>query len=236
MLAASQAERQEMAFVHVLVNLNRGRPGAAAAWLDTVRTINPNPFYPWVASAYYGGAAPDTSRLDANFNDVLRSGQGDEAAALRVIAGQRERAAADTLQGFWSRMLPLTEAQLAVKRRDPSAVRLMDVADSLWRGHEANAEWASMLIARLYQEQGRADRALRAIRRRYSALGYPNPPGLAESLRLEGQLAALVGDKVGAIRAYRNYLKARVDPEPARFAQRDSVRAELAAIGDLEVR
>jgi tetratricopeptide (TPR) repeat protein len=235
-LAASQAERQEMAFVHVLVNLNRGRPGAAAAWLDTVRTINPNPFYPWVASAYYGGAAPDTSRLDANFNDVLRSVQGDEAAALRVIAGQRERAAADTLQGFWSRMLPLSEAQLAVKRRDPSAVRLMDVADSLWRGHEANAEWASMLIARLYQEQGRADRALRAIRRRYSALGYPNPPGLAESLRLEGQLAALVGDKVGAIRAYRNYLKVRVDPEPARFAQRDSVRAELAAIGDLEVR
>ena len=223
-----------MAFVHVLVNLNRGRPGAAAAWLDTLRTVSPNPFYPWVAAAFYGGEPADTGRLSPDLNDFVRSLRGDEAAGRRVMAFQRDRAAADTLQGFWFRMLPLTEAMLAVKRRDPAAARLMDVADSLWRGQEGNAEWASLLIARLYQEQGRTDRALRAVRRRYSSLGYPNPPGLAESLRLEGKLASASGDKVGAIRAYRNYLKVRADPEPARMAQRDSVVAELAAIGDLE--
>ena len=233
-LAASQAERQEMALVHVLVNLNRGRPGAAARWLDTLHTITPNPFYPSVAANFYGGDPADTTRLDANLIDFLKAMRGDEAAGERLVASLRGRAAADTLQGFWSRMLPLTEAMVAVKRRDPAAARLTDVADSLWRGHEGNAEWASILIARLYREQGRADRALRAIRRRYSSLGYPNPPGLAESLRLEGKLAALAGDKVGAIRAYRNYLRVRADPEPARFAQRDSVLAELAAVGDLE--
>lgn len=48
------------------------------------------------------------------------------------------------------------------------------------------------------------------------------------------QLAALADDKVGATRAYRNYLKLRVDPEPSRVAQLDSVRAELSALGDLE--
>jgi hypothetical protein len=43
-------------------------------------------------------------------------------------------------------------------------------------------------------------------------------------------------DKVGAIRAYRNYLKMPVDPEPSRVPQLDSVRAELSATGDLEGR
>jgi hypothetical protein len=46
----------------------------------------------------------------------------------------------------------------------------------------------------------------------------------------------LADDKVGAIRAYRNYLRMRVDPEPSRVPQLDSVRAELSAVGDLEKR
>jgi mxaJ protein len=35
-------------------------------------------------------------------------------------------------------------------------------------------------------------------------------------------------------RAYRNYLRMHVDPEPSRVPQLDSVRAELSAVGDLE--
>jgi hypothetical protein len=65
-------------------------------------------------------------------------------------------------------------------------------------------------------------------------MGQPEPHGLAESFRLEGKLAALADDRVGAIRAYRNYLKLRTDPEPSRIPQRDSVLAELKAIGPLE--
>ena len=90
----------------------------------------------------------------------------------------------------------------------------------------------SIQLARLYEEQGRTDRALRAVRRRFSPNGEPEPPGLAEAYRLEGKYASQLGDK--AIRAYRNYLRMRVDPEPSRIPQRDSVRAELAKVGDLE--
>jgi hypothetical protein len=56
------------------------------------------------------------------------------------------------------------------------------------------------------------------------------PAGLAE-----WRLAAVADDKLGAMRAYRNYLRLRVDPEPSRVPQLDSVRAELRALGDLKV-
>ena len=64
----------------------------------------------------------------------------------------------------------------------------------------------------------------------------PEAGGLAESYRLEGRLAALADDKIDALRAYRNYLRLRVDPEPSRVPQLDSVRAELSAVGDLEAK
>jgi hypothetical protein len=65
-------------------------------------------------------------------------------------------------------------------------------------------------------------------------LGEPEASGLAESLRLEGRLAALADDKVGALRAYQNYLRLRFDPEPSRVPQLDSVRTEIRALGGLE--
>ncbi len=126
------------------------------------------------------------------------------------------------------------EALLAVDRGDPAAERLVDYADSLWVGREGNASWASIQLARLYQAQGRTDRALRAVRRRWLPLGSPEPVGLAESYRLEGQLAAKLGDRQAAIAAYRNYLRLRFDPDSSRIPQRDSVRAEYAAIADVE--
>ena len=108
------------------------------------------------------------------------------------------------------------------------------IADSLWVGREGNASWASIQLARLYEAQGRTDRALRAVRRRWMPLGQPDSEGLAESYRLEGQLAAKLGDRQAAIAAYKNYLRLRFDPDSSRIPQRDSVRAEYAAIADVE--
>jgi eukaryotic-like serine/threonine-protein kinase len=234
-LAVSRSDRLEMANMHMITLLNRGRPLEAAKWGDTLYSINPpNGNSAGLAALYYGGVLPDSSLVTDDLKDFLRFTHGDPAATQRVLAFQRAKVAADTLQGFWFRWLPVTEAMLAVQRHDPDAGRKVDLADSLWRGREGNAEFAAIQLARLYQAQGRIDRALRAIRRRYYGNGEPNPPGLAEALRLEGQLAALAGDKAGAIRAYRNYLKVRVDPEPSMIPERDSVRAELAAVGDLE--
>lgn len=49
---------------------------------------------------------------------------------------------------------------------------------------------------------------------------------LASHLREEGRLAALTGDRDGAIRAYDHYLALRSDPEPALRPVVEAVRAE----------
>jgi hypothetical protein len=56
------------------------------------------------------------------------------------------------------------------------------------------------------------------------------PRYLATFLREEGRLAALTGDTVGAIAAYRHYLGLRSDPEPAVRPEVEQVRSELAAL------
>jgi serine/threonine-protein kinase len=235
-LAVARGDRVEMATMHAVTLLNRGRPTEAAKWLDTLHSVGTpqSGNFAGLAYLYYGSTTMDTMFLTADFRDFIGLARGDPAATQRSLAFQHARVAADTLQTFWYRWLPVTEAMLAVRRHDPDAERKVDLADSLWRGRQGNAEFASIQLARLYQAQGRIDRALRAVRRRYSSNGEPNPAGLAESLRLEGLFAAQSGDKAGAIRAYRNYLKVRVDPEPSMIPQRDSVRAELAKVGDTE--
>ena len=59
------------------------------------------------------------------------------------------------------------------------------------------------------------------------------PPFLSSFLREEGRLAALTGDRAGAIRAYRHYLMFRYDPEPSVRPEVDRVRRELAAMTTL---
>ncbi|HEX5004734.1 MAG TPA: protein kinase [Gemmatimonadales bacterium] len=237
-LATTQAARNDMAFSRWFYLLNWGRPAEAAQWLDTLRTISPGSavIQSVLGAIWYGGEAPDTTTLRANPDAVaiLRFAQGDLSLGPGMIKDLKARAAKDTLQGFWYRWAPVVEAWVAVERGDPGAERLVEVADSLWKGREGNANFAAIQIARMYEKQGRPDRALRAVRRRFSPNGEPEPPGLAEAYRLEGMYAAQLGDRADAIRAYRAYLRLRVDPEPSRIAQRDSVRAELAKIGDLE--
>jgi len=231
--ATTTSERADVARIHVVALWNRGRPAEAGKWVDTLRSLNPGPApsLPVAGAIWFGGESPDTSALSGDVAELWRLSQGDLAAGDRLVAYLRARAAKDTLTG--ARSASLFEAWVAVERGTPTADRLVDVADSMWQGYGSNG-WSSIQLARLYQAQGRVDRALRAVRRRFSNLGQPSSLGLAESYRLEGKLAAQVGDTADAIRAYRNYLRMRVDPEPSRIPQRDSVRAELAAVGDRE--
>ncbi len=53
---------------------------------------------------------------------------------------------------------------------------------------------------------------------------------LSSFLREEGRLAALTGDTVGAVGAYRQYLALRPDPEPEVRPEVERVRGELAAL------
>ena len=235
-LSATKAERIDVATARTHYLWNLGRPAEAAKWIDTLATLNRTTagVQSVLGAFWFGGGPADTTLMTADQLDSWRFWRGDVAAGQRLLEFWRDRAAKDSTNAFYPRAAALVEAKLALDRHDPAAPRLVDVADSLARGRQAAAAWSSLELARLYERQGRVDRALRAVRRRWIPLGEPEPAGLAESYRLEGRLAALADDKVGAIRAYRNYLRMRVDPEPSRVPQVDSVRAELSAVGDLE--
>ena len=53
---------------------------------------------------------------------------------------------------------------------------------------------------------------------------------LAPALREEGRLAAQLGDREGAVRAYEHYLTLMSDPEPSLQPDVEQVRAELARL------
>jgi hypothetical protein len=136
----------------------------------------------------------------------------------------------------WLREIPrsyglLLRAQLAAKRRSPELPSLLAQLDSAL----VNASFmppfifvGNLIASRLYEEQGNLPRALAAIRRRVWDL-IPNPYYVTYH-REEGRLAALNGDREGAIRAYRRYLALRSGAEPRLQRQVAQVRAELEAL------
>ncbi len=122
----------------------------------------------------------------------------------------------------------LLEAWLASAARHSDAPRHVNRLDSLSRKSPAgwNEAW-NLVVARLLEAQGDVPRALAAVRRRVYGMV---PRYLSTYLREEGRLAALGGDRAGAIRAYQHYLALRWDPEPSLRPEVDRVRAELAEL------
>ena len=85
----------------------------------------------------------------------------------------------------------------------------------------------NLVLAHLWEAQGDLPRALQAVRRRAAGYGL-TPKFMSTFLREEGRLAALVGERGEAIRAYQGYLALRPDPEPSVKPEVDQVRADLA--------
>ena len=107
--------------------------------------------------------------------------------------------------------------------RDGAILGAWDPSDAGSLGVPGN-----LVLARLLETQGDIPGALTAVRRRpYVAtlLIY-----LSSFLREEGRLAALTGDRAGAIRSYRHYLALRSNPEPSLKQEVERVRAELAKL------
>ena len=124
----------------------------------------------------------------------------------------------------------MIEAWGLVEQSSSAALSALKVADSTFNGATTNTEWTSMAVARLHLRVGQHQQALTALRRRAAAVGSFPFEGSVEALRLEGLLLAKLGRKAEAIQAYKTYLWWRTDPEPSKIPQRDSVRAELAAL------
>jgi serine/threonine-protein kinase len=127
----------------------------------------------------------------------------------------------------------LLEAMVESMRSRPDGSPALERLDSLMTqgtGYELPGNVANLMIARWREMQGDYARGLAAHRRHrvgvHPLFSYVTPAHLRE----EGRLAALVGDTVGAIRAYDHYLTIRDDPDAVMQPQVDSVRAELAAL------
>jgi hypothetical protein len=112
----------------------------------------------------------------------------------------------------------------AVERLD-SLTRLLDVASA----PTSRLAQQAIVGARMWEKLGEPARAL-ALVGRYAVWSTEAVPYLALQLREQGRIAARVGDRKRAIRAYEHYLGMRSMAEPSVMPQVDSVRRELAAV------
>jgi serine/threonine-protein kinase len=255
--AGSQRERLRVLMLHRVLALNRGRPSEALAALNAARPLSSDSHVLLRASVldglYWEGdsaaaerAARELERTadtpparDAGdrlvqFRDrcVLEQWRVWRRQAMALDAGIDRLGTADpAVDVRWVPLyvgtcVALLRAARAVLERRPDAALLVGRFDSLSQ-QDVVLEEASLVAARLWQALGNPERALAAARRR---MRYWTPTFLSSYLREEGRLAALTGDRAGAIRAYRHYLALRYNPEPALRPQVDAVRAELARL------
>jgi hypothetical protein len=146
----------------------------------------------------------------------------------------RARASADWLRrhpegGPRNRVLSvLPEMLMASRARRPEGAALRAFVDSVTlNGCCELPEFVIVVLARAYEQSGDAAGALRVVRR---GVWYSPPRQVSTLLREEGRLAAQLGDRADAIRAYEHYLALRSDPEPALRPERDRIRAEVTRL------
>ena len=237
-----------------ILAINRGRPLEAARALrnmESVRTTAATaPFA--VADAIFNDGdkaagdsaarelartvAADTARTQTP-DEIRRSSAGIAVLSMWYLQqgeSTRALAAADWLRRHEksqprNRILSLLpEMVLSSRARRPESAAIRAHVDSaMLDGCCALPEFVNSSLVSAYEQGGDFNGALRAVRR--AALYYP-PRQLTHHLREEGRLAARLGDRAGAVRAYQHYLALRSDPEPALRAERDEVRTELGRL------
>ena len=125
------------------------------------------------------------------------------------------------------------DAAVAASERPADSRELLVRADSIQLfSLTVNWSYYPVVMAMLYDAIGEPKEALRLLRRRFvgGTDGADEVAMLSTTLRQEGRIAESIGDRDGAVRAYRRYLAFRADPDPSLVPQRDSVHASLAAL------
>jgi serine/threonine-protein kinase len=166
------------------------------------------------------------------------TGQPVEAQAaarrLRAAAGSDDPAAVPRLAAAWVVLLDAVDAEEDNTGAGETILRLDSIVATGGfagdRGEYLGAV-ARLVLARLRERQGEIKEALAVTRQRrsYDWQGQGTAM-LSTFLREEGRLAALAGNREGAIVAYRRYLALRSDPEPAVHDAVERVRIELARL------
>jgi tetratricopeptide (TPR) repeat protein len=181
-----------------------------------------------------GSAARYEQNVDICLVELWRLERGDLRTIDRAMARLRTPAVrsdsgAATLIG--SVCAALLAAKAAVEQRHAEASGTLRVLDSvlLTVGTMPSGIPENLIAARLHARSGDLPRALAAVRRRARWSTLP-ADYLASYAREEGRLAAALGDRSGAIRAYRHYLALRSMPEPPIAPQVAQVRGELAKL------
>ncbi|MCH7490694.1 MAG: hypothetical protein IID05_08360 [Gemmatimonadetes bacterium] len=176
------------------------------------------------------GAARDQAR-DVCYVGVWHAARGERMEARRTVSklGEISNLATDALARTGASTCELLlKTFMADSAEAPGlAERLDSLALTGPTGRIPPLTVLNLILAGIWESQGRIDRALAAVRRRTFALAGPE---VGATLREEGRLAALAGDTAGAIWAYHQYLRPRDQAEPAVRVLDDVIRAELARL------
>jgi tetratricopeptide (TPR) repeat protein len=204
-----------------------------------------------------GSDARAVAKIDVCVATLWRLSRGELGGAAQAITRLRTREPGDSPEALRSNSVcaALLDAKLAAASRAPKAGEVLDRLDSLMRsgpGGSRNGppvaftlspayvrsmvgispvgfeDFANLEVAWLRERQGDNRAALAAVRRRPYA--YHLSDYLAPHLREEGRLAALTGDRSGAVTAYQHYLALRSNPEPSLRPKVEAVRAELTKL------
>jgi hypothetical protein len=164
----------------------------------------------------------------------LWHGSGREASGLdqaiqmsRAAIGSPATASYRIDAALWATLLEALRESRG-SSAGPALMRLDSLAATGPQQNRTLVRIANLETARLFEQAGDPARALRAVRRHTYDLG--DYSFVATVAREEGRLAALTGDKPGAIAAYQKYLRFRTDPEPGLVPERDRIKAELARL------
>jgi DNA-binding SARP family transcriptional activator/TolB-like protein len=237
-----------------MLALNRGRPSHAAEMLRRVAQLglsdNARRFA--IAAALYD----DGDRLSADSAvQHMALTLARDTVGLESHDAVRQMSAAMSVQSLWYLnngdtararvsadwlrrhaqgqprnrvLLVLPEMLMASRARKPAGAALRALVDSVVEnGCCELPEFVSAVLANAYEVSGDERAALRVTRRAVWSV----PPRMISTYRRdEGRLAARLGDRAGAIRAYQHYLALRSNPEAALRPQRDSIRAEVTRL------
>ncbi|MBI4501219.1 MAG: hypothetical protein HY700_08665 [Gemmatimonadetes bacterium] len=251
--ARSRAEKARALMLLQGLLLNRGRPQAALAATEALASVQyEDRLHLWlrIGHALYSdgdaaAAAAAARQLDRVVEAPLPSSDPERSQRYQDICwreqwrlrtgrnGSVARAATTmrTLLGREAHCALAVEALHTMAVSGPGLGSIVDRLDSVMRTVPDRVGFPNRIVAQAREQFGDSRGALAALARRLNGNRVLYQlivlPALATTLREEGRIAASLGDRDRAIRAYRHYLALRSDPEPSLQPQAEEVRREL---------